>query len=206
MHQINWEFDREDDTSKETRRRASHQSGFANSTIQSTDGRGGRIRVAHIRPCDQTAEDQRKDVDFLISSRVDNSIYFRERPDFSDAETLPPRSGAEVDVRDISVRVSGDAENTQTVRKPEPMWERGPHRTGRYGEIDQISDSETGYRKLESLTSGMSIGTGKTYIRGWKRWAQYCSMRWMSQWVAVGKPGRGGKILDFIIMFGHAVL
>ena len=92
----------------------------------------------------------------------------------------------------------------QTVRKPGTMWERGPHRTGWYEKLDQIVNSATGYRKLEALMSGMSIGTGKTYIHGWKHWAQYCSLRWMSQWVVVGKPGRGGKILDFIT-FGHAV-
>ena len=71
--------------------------------------------------------------------------------------------------------------------------------------LGQLFDASTGCIKLNALVPGLSVGTGNSYIRGWQRWAQYCGLRGMTHWVTIGKGGRCGKLLDFI-MFEHSVL
>ena len=53
--------------------------------------------------------------------------------------------------------------------------------------------------------SGMSIGSCKSYMRGWKHWVQYCALRGLEPWVTVEGIVWGETILDFI-MFENAVL
>ena len=70
-----------------------------------------------------------------------------------------------------------------------PVWGRSETRTGGYEKLDEIGDAATGYRKLEALMSIISAGTGKTYIRGWKHWPQYCGLGGMTPLVTVGETG-----------------
>ena len=91
----------------------------------------------------------------------------------------------------------------QTARRP--IWQRDNTRVGGFEKLDSIVDSSTGYKKLNALMSGMSIGTCKSYMRGWKHWVQYCALRGLEPWVNVEGIGWGETILDFI-MFENAVL
>ena len=86
-----------------------------------------------------------------------------------------------------------------------PVWARDGTRVGGYEKLNQIAESPAGYKKLNALLSGMPNGTCQSYLRGWKHWAQYCSLRGYEPWVEVGGPGWGEMLLDFI-MFENSVL
>ena len=78
-----------------------------------------------------------------------------------------------------------------------PVWARDGTRVGGYEKLNQIAESPTGYKKLNALISGMPNGTCQSYLRGWKHWTQYCSLRGYEPWVEVGGPGWGEMLLDF---------
>ena len=71
--------------------------------------------------------------------------------------------------------------------------------------MGQIVGDTTGRTNLEALMAGISKGTGETYVMGWENWPQYCMMKGISPWVAVCKPGWGGKIRDFVT-YAHYVV
>ena len=90
-------------------------------------------------------------------------------------------------------------------RDAPPVWAKDGTRVGGYEKLDQIVESPTGYKKLNALLSGMSIGTCQAYLRGWRHWVQYCRLRGCEPCLSVGGPGWGENISDFI-MFENTVL
>ena len=86
-----------------------------------------------------------------------------------------------------------------------PVWTKDGTRVGGYEKLGQILEASTGYQKLNALLSGMSPGTCQAYVRGWRRWAQYCNLRGQAPWVVVGEPGWDEATVDFI-MFEHSVM